>query len=230
LDAIYRTTGKNDGLVLVQNGSAVVLDLSNGSYTQLSNDFALVGEACATEVDVLLLSHYHERHPNAILRFAKRAKVREVWAPSPTDEAEVLIFNELAAVAERARITLKTFERNEKLAVLKGAEVTLSELLFDERSVEPAFCLSVSLGGSQLLYQSDAYSEYARLQGVEKELSASHLILGGHGPVPHEEIAPALGAGVQDVLLSDRTAKRLLSPSLAEIALTEERKFYRLTK
>jgi hypothetical protein len=92
--------------------------------------------------------------------------------------------------------------------------------------VEPALLLNVRFGDESLSYMSAAYSEYARHALSPTAIPASDtLILGGHGPVPHEAVAPVLDTVPSKILFASEDAAELLAlPDGAECLLSPPEK------
>lgn len=213
LEAVYRNTGRNEGLILAQSGDVVICDLSGGSKTQLYANYRLAESLGATEIDVLMLTHYHSKQITAFSAFADGVLVRALWLPPPTDEEEAAIMRELIRIAESKRIFVTSYAYNESLSVLEGGKLILSPPLLEKRSVEPAFMLNVDFGNSTLSYMSAAYTEYARHAKILRPLPPSDaLILGGHGPIPHEEILPIWKDIPGQILLANEDVLRLFEP------------------
>jgi len=206
VEAVYRTSGKQDVVLLVQNGNAMICDFSGGSVTQLYNDYKLLQERCATDIDVLMLTHYHRQQINAITRFSGSVLIRALWVPEPLDEKEVSIFLALCERAAQANIPVTVYDYEEALTVFESGTVTLSAPLYQKRSVEPALRLQVTFGKDTLCYQSAAYGEYAdQLEYEALPVEARYLILGGHGPVPHREIAAPTATVPEEIVISNAT-------------------------
>lgn len=206
LTLIYRNTGSNEGVLLVQNDTAMICDVSNGSYTQLYEDYRLLQQYCATEIEVLMLTHYHNKQITSISRFCDTAMLRSLWLPMPTTDADKAILAELLALAAEKRIPVTVYSHDTLLTVFETGNISLSAPLFEKRSVEPAFAISLSFGEKTLLYQSAALSEYERLREKESRMTGDYLILGSHGPVPHEKIDPALQETPLEIVIGNEKA------------------------
>lgn len=212
IQAVYRNTGRNEGVILAQCGDVILCDLSNGSQNQLYSDYRLAQSLRATDVDVLMLTHYHSRQTASLAAFASAVLVRELWLPPPADEEDVALLRELTQIAEREGVTVRRYGYGEALNVFEKGSVTLAEPLFEKRSVEPALVLHVE-SDKRLVYMSAAYSEYARNAGVSDALPpCDTLILGGHGPVPHAAILPVLEALPQQIVLANEEILILFEP------------------
>ena len=230
IDVIYRTTGTNDGILLVQNGVSVICDTSNGSSTQLGNDYRLLQKSCATEIEVLMLTHYHERQVTALSRFADHVMIRQIWLPTPQRDEDRAILADLLIVAASEGIDVTVYDYDVPLTVFGSGSVTVSTPLYEARSAEAAFELRVSYGETALTYQSAAYGEYARnADQQEREIAEDYLILGGHGPNPHGEIAWIGTRTPREIVVSnERTLKHLAVTLDTVYVLFPEKVIYRL--
>ena len=206
IEAIYRNTGNNEGIVLVQSHQAVICDLSNGSYTQLRENYGQAERLGATEVEILMLTHYHERQIVAVDRFAEAVVLRGLWVPEPVNEKEKGILADLLATALRHRIAVTVYSRNAALTVFERGQIAVSTPLYEKRSAEPAYRLQISFGETSLCYESAAYSEYIRHAEYEPPLcDAKYLILGGHGPNPHEAVLPIAIGEPGEIIFANQT-------------------------
>ena len=203
LDVAYRRAGSSEALVLAQGGEVILCDLSGGSKTQMYEGYQLAKSLGAADIDVLMLTHYHSKHARALNSLCETVPVRALWAPAPTTEKDTAALIELLDVAIREGIAVTVYAHDAELTVFDTGTLTLSAPLYEGRSVEPALRLTLSFGGQSLCYQSAAYSEYARHAGVEGLTAAECLILGSHGPIPHEPILPAMLGIPAQVVLAD---------------------------
>lgn len=206
LTFIYRNTGSNEGILLIQNDTAMICDVSNGSYTQLYADYRLLKTHCATEVEVLMLTHYHNKQITSIARFSDTVMLRSLWLPMPTTDEDKRILADLLALAAEKGICVTVYSHDTSLTVFDAGTISVSELLFEKRSVEPAFALNLSFGEKTLVYQSAALSEYQGLREKESLVTGDYLILGSHGPVPHERIDLALQNTPLEILIGNEKA------------------------
>ncbi len=194
VQTVYRRAGSNEGLVLVQNGTAMICDSSNGSLTQLKSDWAIVREMGATELEVLMLTHYHAKEISALARFLDAVMVRAVWLPNPLNDAEQEIYTQLCNIAASRGTSTASYAYDTTITVFGSGELSLSTPLYQSRSTQGAFALSFRYGASSLCYHTAALSEFLRAEGSVHNCAAECLILGAHGPVPHDEITlPAQG-------------------------------------
>ena len=212
VEFIYRAKGKNEGLLFCGTQGAVICDVSNGSATQLRQDWALLQEAGATELDVLLLTHYHKEHAIALRRFGKSVYIKELWAPQPVTETDFEVLEELKALCETLHIAVSVYRFDEPLTLFETGEMTVSVPLYESRSTQPTIDLRFSYADRDLRYVSASLSEYLRHDGAPApELCTDLYILGAHGPVPHETISFVYaGEKSATVLVANEEILRLL--------------------
>lgn len=206
LTLIYRNTKSSEGILLVQNDTAMICDISNGSYTQLYEDYCLLQGHCATEIEVLMLTHYHEKQTVSVSRLCDSTILRALWLPTPTTDADKRILADLLTLAAEKRIPVTVYSHDTPLTVFEAGRISLSSPLFEKRSVEPALAIDFAFGDKTLLYQSAARSEYERHQAAEGCVAGDYLILGSHGPVPHEKIAPLLQETPLEIVIGNEKA------------------------
>ena len=189
IHAIYRMNGKNESIGLLGNDGAVLLDFSSGSSTQLSLGWRSLRELGATELDVLVLTHYHKAQIAAFSRFSERTVVHSLWLPSPASEGELAILESLFEIAHQNGISVSLYNYGISTTILTSGTLVIGEPLFLSRSTEPALDVTVTFGDTLLYYESAALSEYRRHAECEAAVTrADYYILGAHGPVPHEKI------------------------------------------
>lgn len=210
VQAVYRMSGKNESIGLLGNEGAVLVDLSSGSSTQFNLGWRSLCELGATDLDVLVFTHYHKAQIAAFSRFCERNVVHALWLPSPTSEADLPILASLYEVASQNRVSVSLYGYGADTTVFATGSLVIDEPLFMSRSTEPALSLRVCIGDTLLYYESAALSEYRRHAERESDVrKADYYILGAHGPVPHEQIVIS-GEEVGTVLIPNDAALLLL--------------------
>ena len=210
IDLCYRRAGQNEGIVLMQNGDAVLCDSSNGSLTQLRADWAIAREHGATEAQTLMLTHYHARMTAAVSRFSQSVIVRELWLPEPVTEADGEIFADLYAIAQKRGLAVRVYAYDTALSIFEDGEISVSYPLYEARSTQPAQAIGARFGDTAVCYHTAALSEFARHADVTHDCNADALILGAHGPVPHESVTLPDDARLSEVLVGSEQITRLL--------------------
>ena len=208
LTATYLHRGRNDGFVLYGRDRAMIVDLSGGSAARLRDDFAALSEVGATEIEVLLYTHYHTAQPAAFADFADRERVRAVWCPTAdtNEDREVLIA--LLGEAAKRDISVTIYQRETPLTVFGDATLTVGDLLYENRSVEPAWHLTLTFSQRTVTVATAAESEYLRHAEKTTQPAADTVVLTAHGPVPHETVTVPAGTGTL-VIPDDKTLSLL---------------------
>ncbi len=204
ITGLYCQEGRNEAIGFFADGNAMLCDLSSGSTSALLNGWHALKSEGATELDVLMLTHYHNAHKTSFSRFSKSETVRALWLPSPKTDKESEIFLALVEIAWSVDIPVTVYGYDEELVIFESGTVLISDPIFMKRSVEPAFSLTVNFGDSALYYESAALSEYRRAREVLVPTPRAELfILGAHGPLPHEAVIPCATPGSTVLIPND---------------------------
>ncbi len=198
VDAQYRVSGQNEGIVLYNVEGSVAIDLSGGSTTQMRSNWALLQESGATELDVLILTHYHNEHAISLSKFGKSVMIRALWLPAPTTNADLAVLQKLQRVAEALEIAVFVYQREQPLQLPGNLSLTVSEPLYEPRSTQPAFSIILENRKTAhvMQYDSAALSEYRRNASIIAEpIACDTYIIGTHGPIPHDTVCIDTVAG-----------------------------------
>ncbi len=178
-----------DALVLVEGHEAVICDLSNGSLTALNASALEASRQGATEIAVLMLTHYHGRTAGSLSDFFGRETVRALWLPYPTDTEDYHNLLAYLEKADAAAVPVTLYRPGESLTVFGESTVTLytSDI---RRSVQPVLLLALDTapqvpGAGETVYCGSAVfeSELADRAATMME-QADTIIFGNHGPLP----------------------------------------------
>ncbi len=90
-----------DLLLFTNKAKSVAVDFSDGTATGGMQIITIANELRCTELDDLILTHYHNRDTYFIASMAKRIRVKTLHLPSPIDDEERAIANQLTKEAER---------------------------------------------------------------------------------------------------------------------------------
>ena len=172
-DVRYLEGEGNEYLLLTDGGEGLLYDASVGTTDTRQKALDLVRSGHLCELDGYLLSHYHVRHPSALRAFFGKIRVRELYLPVPTSQAEEEIYREIVKVAREMRVSISLYESQDEIT---HGEMTLRPFLAAAQD-HPTLALSLKRDGRMLTY----------LARDEKALCASavanshYLIFGTHG-------------------------------------------------
>ena len=173
----------SDMILLTEGNGAVICDLSSGSLTAMNRAVKAAEENGATEISVLMLTHYHSRTTGTLSTLLSRETVRALWLPSPDTEEEYYLLLAYVEKAEAAGVPVTVYEEEEAMMVFDGCAITLQTDMI-KRSVQPVLLLSLETAEERAVYCGSAVFE----SGLAEEAaalvsSADAVIFGNHGPL-----------------------------------------------
>lgn len=95
-----------DLMLFTNRAKSVLVDFSDGTATGGMEALDIATELRCTELDDLVLTHYHNRDTYFIASMAKNIRVKTLHLPQPLDDEEGAIANQLTREAERHGITV----------------------------------------------------------------------------------------------------------------------------
>ena len=185
----------SDMLVLTEGNQAVICDLSNGSLTAMNTAIREAERSGATEIAVLMLTHYHSRTTGTLSVLLSRETVRSLWLPIPNTEEEYYLLLSYSEKAEGAGVPVFLYQEGESMTLFGGCTVTLYTDKIS-RSVQPLLLLSLRTVEDRLVYCGSAVFESGLAeQAITLVSEADTVIFGNHGPLvkkPFGEDVPFL--------------------------------------
>lgn len=161
------------------DGESYAIDISTGKYSIMREALFSVKEFSFTEVDNLVLTHYHQYHKNSIERLSDAIKIRKVILPSFENETEEKYYIALVQTLEKLDIPFEVYERGD---IWTNGEVKIdfAPLYKLPRSEKPIVAFSIETEDS-----SFSYIESAAFEG-KLDYSAYFdfdvVFVGSHGP------------------------------------------------
>lgn len=180
---------EGDALVLSSNEKIYLCDASNGRGGALYDAVALAGENCFTEIDGVILTHYHSYHAVTLGRLCRDHLVRAVYLPIPQNEKELTAMRSVVRVLEEAGTDAYLFSAGEELDLLDG-RLLISERAYGEGYAHPSVIISFSFGESKIsLIERPTFGTHLENSGrLAEQISESNVvILGSDGRAPREE-------------------------------------------
>ncbi len=95
-----------DLLLFTNKDKSVAVDFSDGTATGGMEIVGIANDLRCTELDDLVLTHYHNRDTYFIASMARRIRVKTLHLPHPIDDEERAIANQLQKEAERHGISV----------------------------------------------------------------------------------------------------------------------------
>ena len=203
-------------------------EMSTGSYAFLSDVYEDTVKKGHTEIETLMLTHYHIRHEAAVEKFMNSQRVRKLLLPRPVTEGDLEVFWKLYDAAQRCGTECLMYDSGEIIEFCPGITVECSGPVRIGRSTHPVFSVSVCVGNDNYSLP-DNDSEYRITvlgasawddtsgAAVRSGREADCLIIGMHGPVcktvPTFELTDP-----RYVLISDASVKTILLDPRGSVA------------
>ena len=150
--------GAKEAVVFSVNKENYAIDISTGGYSFIYESSMGVKEFANTELDNLVLTHYHIYHSNTLYRLCKVIKIRNLVLPQPETDDESELFKEIADLAKRLGISYETYKRGE--AYVKGdISINFAPLVKLSRSQKPIVAFSVTYKDRSFSYLEGAAFE-----------------------------------------------------------------------
>ena len=185
LSASYIQHNDSEMLLMVNNDSTVICDLSNGAYSPVYDAHLRSKDLFSTEIDAFVLTHYHNRHLSSIRRLSEQTLVRRLLLPFPQTETEYYIMLALVDLGEQCGIPVTVYDRGKPLPLDTDFTLFISEEIYLKRSTHPTCYVAVAAYDELFLYLGESVHESDHLNKQLNSLieKADTVILGIHGPV-----------------------------------------------
>ncbi len=117
---VYHAKGKNKEWISVESMDKLsVFDMSSGGNAMCYDLYDTLEESMATEIDALILTHYHKGHSSMVIPLMRRTVVRRLYLPIPKNTEELSVAAKLANSATVCK-TQVIFYASEDELVLFG--------------------------------------------------------------------------------------------------------------
>ncbi len=184
----YDVSRKNDIISVVTDGRGMMIDASDGSYTNTKTAWEQLSVQNITELHVYLLTHYHNRHINTFAKLMQDTVVETLVMPIPLNDSEEEISSALREIADRAGIGVQMYRRGEDDILFGDAALSTYPLTVLERSVQPVLGWTVTAHGETLVYLGGAAFETDpdtpfSVRRDDALALCDTLLLGIHGPL-----------------------------------------------
>lgn len=179
----YVRSDSSEMLVITNNDGATICDISTGGYRHLAEACEVADENCATEIENIILTHYHNYHAATLTKIADKYVVRSILLPEPETDDEWNTFNTIQTAFIDKITKIKTYRRGYSEDAGENCTINVSEKFYIKRSTHPMFLISIKLDGdsdtNELLYFSSPIFEdpYVDYPG-----NPDYIIVGSHGP------------------------------------------------
>jgi ComEC/Rec2-related protein len=195
--ATYASKRNNELLCLCDNRTTVLCDVTDGSYGAYREFLANARPDSTTEVEALVLTHYHNRHVSTVYKLLGDVRVRTIWLPltMPFVDGDKAVQDEgnlrsIAALAKQRNVEVRYYLPEEGADILDT--LSLERLYFSmlKRSTHPTVSMNWSYEGKGK--QTDGHLFWLGASAWDADearnlllcaTAADTLIFAAHGPV-----------------------------------------------
>lgn len=201
--------GGGDLILFTQKGKSIMVDFSDGTSGGGVQLLGVAHDLRCTELDDLIISHYHNRDTYFIYSMAKRIRVKTLHLPYPLDDEERAIANQLKREAERHGIRV----------VFGVEEISIDnlEILAFEHANMPndrhdALLFAASVNGDVVTYINGSTPDSSISYEMHTMMNAAdHVMVGDTGFSNSEsEAIPHIWKAHENVFVTEEKLLRLI--------------------
>lgn len=180
LSVDYMSLKKNEYFCVSAKGKNILIDISDGTYTGLSDAAKEMTDNGYCETDILLLTHYHTRHASSVERLISSRIVRSVWLPEPVSEQERQIATDIYERCKDFEVDVTMYADKSELTLCESETLRIyRKYIF--RSTHPVLVLDFE-GDIDITYLGSSFDD-AKIPIMASE----YTIVGQHGPICKNE-------------------------------------------
>ena len=180
-DLLYLKDKRNEAIILSTVDKVSVCDISTGGYYSLLSACEEALSDKATEIENIILTHYHDFHSGSLRRICNRYMVRNIYLPLPENAQDSKYLDNITDFLDSVNVNILLYKRDTALDVGNGFDVSVSKVEIIKRSSHPLFIISVSNDTSRVVYSTSAVNESITLKNHDLLIDANVLIFGSHG-------------------------------------------------
>lgn len=177
----YLNRGIHDSFVVLSDNRVLFGDMSDGTSGSIPLLTAEMSRLHASEIDAVVLTHYHPKHTQILGRLAERQIVRTLVLPEPQNDNERSVCETLEELAGEYGIAAVRIPADGTYDFY-GVGIKVFPRTVLSRSTHPVSGAEIDLLGCRAVLASSSYQEGdpALAEAVN---AADVLILGPHSPV-----------------------------------------------
>lgn len=184
----YAVRGTNEQAVIKCGDSFSVIDVSDGRYSNLKHAINAATESGASEIESVILTHYHTYHPSSLRRIFDSNIVRYLILPLPSDEDDRGVLQDLLLLCEEKKVVAFIADPESRTEILPS--VFYESLMSDsiKRSAHPTLSYALYVGDEEIIYLGSSVTEAKDFENITDDiLRSDKIVFGRHGPVPKKE-------------------------------------------
>ena len=198
LQCRYVTAGNSEILWLADGESNVLCDFTDGSYRCYARLLQEGLDAGHTEIDTMILTHYHGKHLSMLERLSAAVCIRRLYLPlsmelCPPDKAadDEGVARKLLDFAEKQEIEVTFYEPTRSYTLDESFVITGLQYAMLQRSAHPALVLCLRHDGRTVSFIGSAFAEGEPTDAFARDTLADSeiAVFGAHGPLTKAEFS-----------------------------------------
>ena len=182
-------SGKNDCIAVLTCDRAMLIDNSDGSHGCAYKAWMMLSGDNMTEIDTLLLTHYHNKHIATLARLSEETVIRKLVLPEPETEEEALFLSGILDTGVFSEEQISFYRRGGEEIAFGNAVLSFFPREMLSRSTQPLTAYRITANDGSFLYLGAAVWEstdeaYETIR-KQAENESDCLYLGIHGPNIH---------------------------------------------
>lgn len=175
------TYKSNDGICMLSQNKAMIIDVGNGYSGILNESEDFLSTSSTTEIEAIMLTHFHNSYKNTLNTFLSRNIVRRILLPY----GDHTIADQLEIIIKKHNVKVEYYCPHQEI-VFEDIAVIPYESAYIERSVQPIVRFDIIAKGKTFTYVGGAYLEST----PDAYFDCDYLFFGGHGPLYKKKFAP----------------------------------------
>ena len=189
LGVTYVRNEKNESIVITQGTNTVICDQSSGSLSSLYEAINAANELGVTEIDTLILSHYHDAHETSVRRFCQKIKVRSVLLPAPQNETELARMQCIRNALSELGVTAQIYQYGSVISLFDVGNITIHRALNANEASHPSFAITIRKNNETICYHSATTALLAQETPLAHKCGTQALLIGAHAPSLREPVS-----------------------------------------
>ncbi len=202
-DATYIRRGESETLTLVTVGKTVIFDMTDGNYTNYVFAWNEAHKHGATELDTLILTHYHDKHEYSVSKMMSVIKVRRLMIPEPEDKEELFAASALERISRLHGAECIMYKPEQTTEIFNNVTFIHYERGELSRSVQDTLAFKLNFGDDSVSFIGSSYFE-SMGDEINKYLKDSRCIVyGSHGPNPKKAFTASAVNTAHEAVFAD---------------------------
>lgn len=177
---LYSSDDNNDALVIRENSNTVLISASTYSKSLAYDNASLLSEHRIQSVDRYYITHYSRSLYTNIEKFISLIKVDHIYLPTPQNNDEKYIANNIELLLEDTKTTLNFYNANESISNTSFDFTLIHTTTIDEKNHKCAFI--VENDSRKILYLSSGMlNQDTKLMALKQMADSTAVIFGCHG-------------------------------------------------